>query len=66
MMTCASRRLRKPLDAQTLVTKLAVNDSFVPFCQGFPGSMMAVSMRASVNHCRMALLTNSGPLSERR
>jgi hypothetical protein len=28
--------------------------------------MMAVSMRASVSHFRMAWLTNSGPLSERR
>jgi hypothetical protein len=40
--------------------------SSVPFCHGFPGSMMAVSMPALVIQRRMARETNSGPLSDRR
>ncbi len=37
--------------------------SFAPFCQGFPGSIGAVSMPASLGHFSRALDTNSGPLS---
>jgi len=40
--------------------------SFDPFCQGFPGSMRAVSMFASVIQRKIARETNSGPLSDRR
>jgi hypothetical protein len=45
---------------------LPLNDSSVPFCHGFPGSMNAVSMCAVWSHLRMAVATNSGPLSERK
>ena len=55
----------EPFDAQALVAELAV-EGFVGGVKGLPGSMMAVSIRASVSHFRMAWLTNSGPLSERR
>jgi hypothetical protein len=40
--------------------------SLSPFCHGLPGSIKAVSMFASASQLRMAWLTNSGPLSERR
>ena len=40
--------------------------SSAPFCQGFPGSIRAVAILASASHARIAVLTNSGPLSERR
>ena len=39
---------------------LPLNDSFDPFCQGLPGSMLACS-----SNCSTARDTNSGPLSER-
>jgi hypothetical protein len=45
---------------------LALKLSLVPFCQGFPGAMCAVSMPSSVTHRRTAVKTNSGPLSDRR
>ncbi len=45
---------------------LPLNDSFIPFNHGFPGWMGAVSMLASLNHFRIALDTNSGPLSDLR
>ena len=38
--------------------------SSVPFCQGLPGSMWAVSMPSAVVQRRIALETNSGPLSD--
>jgi hypothetical protein len=38
--------------------------SSVPFCQGFPGAMCAVSMPSAVVQRRIALETNSGPLSD--
>jgi hypothetical protein len=41
--------------------KLPLKDSLVPYCQGFPGSMCAVSMFASVSHFSIAGDTNSGP-----
>lgn len=43
-----------------------LNDSLVPFCQGFPGSMCAVSMFSAASHFRTARDTNSGPLSDLR
>jgi hypothetical protein len=39
--------------------------SFVPFCQGFPGAMNAVSIPSRCSHPMTAIDTNSGPLSER-
>ena len=35
------------------------------FCHGFPGSMNAASIAAVWSHLRIAVATNSGPLSER-
>ena len=43
-----------------------LNDSSVAFCHGFPGSISAVSMPASPSQRKMAVATNSGPLSDRR
>ena len=40
--------------------------SLSPFCHGLPGSIKAVSIFASASQPRIAWLTNSGPLSERR
>jgi hypothetical protein len=45
---------------------LPLNDSFDPFCQGVPGSMQAVSIRASHSQRRTARETNSGTLSDLR
>ena len=56
-----------PLEAQTLVAQASpLKLSSVPFCQGLPGSIGAVSILSDSSHSRVALLTNSGPLSERR
>ncbi len=56
----------KPLQTEMLVAEFAVDDSSVAFCHGLPGSMCAVSMRASSSQRKIAVATNSGPLSERR
>ena len=57
----------EPLDAQALVwRKRPLKLSLVPFCHGLPGSISAVAMPLSAIHSRIARLTNSGPLSERR
>ena len=45
---------------------LPLNDSFVPFCQGFPGSISAVSMCWLASQRKMARETNSGPWSDLR
>lgn len=44
---------------------LPLKDSLYPFCQGFPGSMNAVSIFYLASHLRIALETNSGPWSDR-
>ena len=46
--------------------RLPLKLSSVPFCQGLPGSIRATSMFDSTIHSRIALLMNSGPLSERK
>jgi hypothetical protein len=39
--------------------------SFDPFCQGFPGSIHAVSIFSSTSQRRIAREMNSDPLSDR-
>ena len=56
----------KPFEAQALIAEyFPLKLSSIPFCQGLPGSMSAMSIAESASHLRMALLTNAGPLSDR-
>lgn len=60
------RSIPEPLQPETLVPKLAVKALVRSVLQGFPGSISAVSIFASVVQCKIARETNSGPLSDRR
>ena len=67
MIATASRLLRNHSMFRHSSRNRPLKLSFVPFCQGFPGAMKALSMPASVSHRSTAAETNSGPpLSERR
>jgi len=52
------------LHRETFIAKLAVEDSFEPFCQGFPGSMHAVLIFDWLSQRKTARETNSEPLSD--
>ena len=66
MTTLASARERNHSTLRHSSRKRPLKLSLVPFCQGLPGSISAVAMPLSAIHSRMARLTNSGPLSERK
>src|SRR5260370_29581336 len=66
MPTLASTRFRNHCKLKYSWRSFPLNDSSVPFCHGFPGSMNAVSICAVWSQRRIAVATNSGPLSERR
>ena len=63
--TFASFLLRNHCIARHSPRNLPLKLSFVPFCQGLPGSMSAVSSPFATAQRRIAFETNSGPLSER-
>ena len=65
MTTLASRRLVNQLMLRHSSRNLPLKLSFVPFCQGLPGAMNAVSMPARLSQPSTASETNSGPLSLR-
>ena len=68
---CESRRQQLPPfayrhRASRRLYNFPLNDSSVPFCQGLPGSMNAVSISTVCNQPSSAVAMNSGPLSDRR
>jgi hypothetical protein len=64
MIAAASRRVRNHSMLKHSSRSRPLKLSSVPFCQGFPGAMCAVSMPSAVVQRRIALETNSGPLSD--
>ena len=66
IITLASRRLRNHSRLRHSSRKRPLKLSSAPFCHGFPGSISAVWTPAISSHSRIALLTNSGPLSVSR
>ena len=54
------------LRLKNLIVKLAREGLLAPFCQALPWADDGSWLRASVSHCRMARLTNSEPLLERK
>jgi hypothetical protein len=66
MITFASQQLRNHSRLKHSSRKRPLKHSSIPFCHGLPGSFSAVSMPEVSSHSRIALLTNSEPLSDRR
>jgi len=55
--------IAEPLHVEAFIAELAVVAFFVTVMPRFAGVDKAVSILASASHSRIALLTNSGPLS---
>lgn len=64
MITFASSRDRNHSIDRHSSRSLPLKDSSVPFCQGLPGSLVAVLMPEVTIQARIARETNSGPFRQ--